>query len=122
MRSAQSRLGIVTSLGSARRGAVRCVESLPVSLSTLRLGGSALAGVAGVALLRGLVSLREKAKKKAADKAAPAAAARNSVAGYLLSETVLTLLLPLCRRYFLGEGAPAGTALPPLGRFLKSGR
>ncbi len=106
MRSAQSRLGVVTSLGAARRGVGSCVEALPVSLSALKMGGVAVAGIAGVALLGGLLSSRSgKAKTRPAPKATASAAsvAHKNVGSYLLSEAVVTLLLPLCRRYFLGE-------------------
>ncbi len=108
MRSAQSRLGLVTSLGAARRGVGRCVDALPVSPSVLRMGTAAFAGLAGVAVLRSLFSSRRKAAS--AQAALPPPAAQRATGRHLLSETVLTLLLPLCRRYFLGEGSPVAKA------------
>ncbi len=104
MRSAQSRLGVVTSLASARRGVVRCVDALPVPPSALKVGGAALAGLAGVALVRGFFSSR---RKKAAPATPAAAATPQRSLGFLFSETALALLLPLLRRYLLGE-TPAG--------------
>ncbi len=122
MRSAQSRLGVVTALGSARRGTLRCVESLPVPTSALKVGGAAFAGLAGAVLLRGLFSSRRK-KKATAVVAAPSAASSRGGMGVLLSETLLTLLLPLCRRYFLGENLPGGVASAKIAdRILKGGQ
>ncbi len=119
MRSAQSRLGVVTSLGAARRGVGRCADALPVSAAALKLGSAALAGLAGVALVRALFTSR----RAAAAASAPAPASRQ-MGRYLLSETVLTLLLPLCRRYFFGKEASAGdnSLGSNLDTLLKSGR
>ncbi len=105
MRSAQSRLGVVTSLGAARRGVGRCVDALPVPLSAFKVGGAAVAGIAGLTVVRRLFSPRRKQKKNLA--ATPSAPASHPGAGYLFSEAVLTLLLPLCRRYFLGDPGAA---------------
>ncbi len=116
MRSAQSRLGLVTSLGSAGRGVRSCVNALPVPTPALKAGGIAAVGLAGVLLLRGLFSSRRKSKAPAAALVAKAAAPQNNVGSYLLSEAVLTLLLPLCRRYFLGENVPSGSFLARLLR------
>ncbi len=119
MRSAQSRLGVVTSLGAARRGVGRCANALPLPGAALRVGAAALAGLAGVALLRSLASSR-----RAAAAAATAAPDSRRMGRYLLSEAVLTLLLPLCRRYFLGAAADSGSNSPGgnLDRLLKGER
>ncbi len=116
MRSAQSRLGVVTSLGSVRRGAVRCVNALPVPPSAFKIGGAAFAGLAGAVALRGLFSSSRR-KEKALALAAPPAAPRRNL-GYLLSETALTLLLPLCHRYLLGKSGAvdAGDVLAPVNK------
>ncbi len=121
MRSARSRLALVTSLGSAGRGVERCVDALPVPTKALKYGAAVVAGLAGVTLLRALFSRRSATAVVPA--VAPAASPHRQVGRYLFSETVLTLLLPLCRRYLLG--ADAGTLSHPgglLGRFLHKGR
>ncbi len=119
MRSAQSRLAVVTSLGSARRAASDCVDALPVSLNALKVGGVAVGGLAGAVLLRGLFTASRCKAKAAASKALAAPPSRTPLGSYLLSETVLTLLLPLCRRFFLGEQGSAGGLM---NRLLRNGR
>ncbi len=109
MRSAQSRLGVVTSLGAAREGLGRCTAALPVPPSALRIGAATLAGLAGAVLVRGLFSSRKKKAAPVAAVAAAAPAAARSM-NVLLSETALTLLLPLLRRYFLGGGFPGAAS------------
>ncbi len=111
--SARSRLSLVTSLGSARRGVDRCVKSVPVSSSGLLKVGAA--AVAGAVLLRMAFSFRRSAKK--AKPALPPPTPRSSGIGrQLLSETMLTLLLPLCRRYLLGENSPLAPRLDDSSR------
>ncbi len=114
MRSAQSRLGVVTSLGSARRGVGRCVAALPVPTSALKIGGAAVAGIAGAVMARGLFRSRKKAVP------APAASSGRGM-GLLFSEATLTLLLPLLRRYFLSEKTPGASSSGRLADRLTGG-
>ncbi len=113
MRSAQSRLGVVTSLGAMRRSAGVCVEALPVSLSAIKLGSVAAAGLLSAVLMRGLFAAsRRKAAAASVTRSLPAPGSpAGAVGSYLLSEAAVTLLLPLLRRYMLGEG-PAAPAAP----------
>ncbi len=105
MSSAQSRLGIVAALGAARRGVGHCVDAIPVPAGALKMGAAAFAGAA---LLRLLVASRRAASCRKAAAATPPPV-QTGAGRYLLSETVLTLLLPLCRRLFLGDIGPDGT-------------
>ncbi len=103
MRSAQSRLGVVTSLGLAGRGVGRCINALPVPMGALKVGAAAFAGLAGAAVLRSMVSRRPASSAAVCP---PPASSGKGVGRYLISEALLTLLLPLCRRWFLGDNSP----------------
>ncbi len=119
MRSAQSRLGLVTSLGSACRGVGRCVNALPVPVTALKVGTCAAAGLAGAALLRSLFSRRPAPPAPAPQLSS---SRKGSMVRLLLSESVV-VLLPLLRRYVLGEGAPGSPQPGSLAeRILKNGR
>ncbi len=107
MSSAKSRLELVTSLSSARRGVGRCVEAIPVSANALKLGAVALGGTALVGIL---LSSRRKAKAVAA---LPPPASSRGHAHPVLSEAVLTLLLPLLRRCLLSDSSPLAAWLSP---------
>ncbi len=111
MRSAQSRMGLLSSLASARRDVGRCVDAIPVSVRTLKLGGAAFAGLAGVALLRLIFSSGRR--KSTVTPAAPLASAspQRSMGRYLLTESIVVLLLPLCRRLLLRDGPMPSTRL-----------
>ncbi len=126
MRSAKSRLGLVSSLGSARRGVGRCVDAVPVSARAVKLGGAALAGLAGAVVLRSLLPRRRRAAALPAPVPAPVsrpAVPRHALGRVLLTESVVTLLLPLCRHYLLGEKTPVSDRLCPLiDRLFKKGR
>ncbi len=112
MRSAQSRLGLVSSLGAARRDVMHCAELLPRSARALRLGAGIAGGLAGVVLLRALLPSR---RRPAAPAAVPVRAPRkNGMGRYLLTQSVALLFIPLCRHYLLGENTPVSTRLVPL--------
>ncbi len=113
MRSAQSRLGVVSSLSAARKDVGRCVDALPLPGPAFKLGAGVVAGLAGVVLLRALLPTRRRAAAPAPVAAAPAAP-RPQVGRLLLSQSVALLLVPLCRHYLLGETSPVAARLAPL--------
>ncbi len=101
MRSAESRLGVVDSVEGVRKGVGACVDALPVSARVLRIGGTAAAGLLGVGLVRGLLPI---VRGKTPPPPAPAApAAGSGVAGYLLTQIVVSLVLPVCRSFLTGK-------------------
>ncbi len=114
MRSAQSRLGVLTSLDSARRGVGRCAEALPVSARSFKLGAATLGGVLGALVLRGLLPGRRKSRPLPPPPAPPALPRSPRLGQQLLSQSVVLLLLPLCRHYLLGENTPVSARLVPL--------
>ncbi len=113
MRSAQSRLGVVSSLSAARKDLGRCVDALPLPGPACRLGAGVVAGLGGVLLLRALLPSRRRSAAPAPAAVAPAAP-RSQVGRLLLSQSVALLLIPLCRYYLLGESSPVAARLAPL--------
>ncbi len=100
-RAAESRLGVLSSLESAGKGVRRCVDALPLSAQAFRIGSAVAAGMGGMLLLRALVPSRRR--PAAPQQPAPAPTQRH-LGRYLLTETIVMLAIPLCRRYLLGTG------------------
>ncbi len=114
MRAVQSRVGLLSSLDSAGKGVSRCVQALPLPGQVLRVAGAVSAGFAGVMLLRLILPSRRPAPKALPVAAAvPARSQPQGLSRYLVTETIVMLLLPLLRRYLLGRDAAAAPATPP---------
>ncbi len=104
-------MGVISSLDSAREAVGQCMDAVPVSARVLRFGAAALAGFAGVALVRSLFSSRRSAAPAVAS-TTPMVPQRH-LARYLLAESVVSLLLPFCRRALLGD-LPADSRIAAL--------
>ncbi len=116
MRLAQSRLGIVTSLGSAGRGVSRCVEALPVSVRAAKFGAAAVGGFAGISVLRSLFSSARRCKvaPKSAVSGSPPPAPAPGVWHGVFHQLVPLLLVSLSRHYLLREHTPVLARLVPV--------
>lgn len=94
MRASATRIGVLDSVASARRGAGDCMSALHLSGSVLRVGGAVLGG-----MLLARVLLRSR--KVAA--VAPVAVKAPSPWTGLAVKVVAMLLLPLLQSYLTGE-------------------
>ena len=120
MRSAESRLGVVTSLDSAMRGAGRTWELLRVPRSAARWGLFACGSALGVLLLRRMLGSGRKAAVAAPAVAAPQSGAL-ALVGRLLLQALPVLLTPLLKSQMRGGGAEGkwGSLLHPQRLFFR---
>lgn len=106
MRTSSTRLGVLDSVASARRGAGDCLSALHLSGRTLRCGAAALGG----ALLLRMV-LRA-ARPKAPATLAPVAIKQVNPWSGLAVQVISLLVLPLAHAYLTGDKKLPSVSMP----------